>query len=85
MLVRLQLKKEYEYASMDPRKPNKNKIGFVLTDCQLPIGKRVLFEDLNPESIAGCLNTSHYKYFAGKEFESVTPPYSTISVELLEV
>ena len=85
MQVRLQLKKEYEWASRDPKKPNKNRIGFVETTCELPIGRRVRFEDLNAESLGGDLNPDHYKYFAGKKFQSVTPPSPTISVELLEV
>lgn len=85
MRVRLQLKQYYEWDSRDPHKPNKNKIGFIQTDCPLPIGRRVRFEDLNPESNGGDLSTDHYKYFQGKEFESVNPPYPNIQIELLEV
>ena len=85
MTIRLQLKDEYEWPSRNPEKPNRNKIGFVQTDAVLPIGKRVIFEDLNATSEGGDLNPKHYKYFKGKEFESVKPPFPHIAVELLEV
>lgn len=85
MRVRLKLKEPYEWPSKDPENPNKNQIGFVITDWKGQIGDTVSFEALNPQSMAGDLNTDHYRFFAGKTFKSVNPPYHNITVELLEI
>lgn len=69
MQVRLTLKQPYTWPSRNPEKPNSNDCGFVQTNRNLSIGDVVVFEDLNPKSLAGDLNTDHYKYFRLKAYK----------------
>ena len=85
MRIRIRLKQEYTYPSNDPKKPNKTDCGFVHTSLKLKIGQQVTFEDLNPQSNGGDLNTEHYKYFRGKVFKMVFSDIDSVFVELLEV
>jgi hypothetical protein len=85
MRVRLKLKQPYTWPSRDPKKPSQGQVNFAQTRLTINLGDVVSFEDLQATSLAGDLNTNHYKHYEGRKYKSVPPPFSTISCELAEI